>query len=428
MENAEAKPPPDTGEPIPPTPAAEPAEAVLLQRFVSQRDEAAFAALVQRYGPLVLSVCTRILNHHQDAEDAFQTTFLILARKASSIARRESICSWIYRVAFRVAIRARSARARQVMSDTNLPDVPAAEETPAWVWRDLRPILDEEVNRLPEKYRLPFILCYLEGKTNAQAAAALNCPPGTVMSRLAWARERLRSRLALRGVALSTGILATVLTQHATASAPPAVLAGSTVANALRFTAGKTAEVAARLAGPAEAFLRAMFLSQLRRTGAYVLVVAGAALLVVWLLILVTGMGQPGNPRIVNPGPAARVPEDQTRMQGTWNVERIAVGGQEGPRDGLQVAFIGDTFQLLTPAGPALTVQFALNPEAQPPTFDLYQGPGLFARGLYRLDGDTLLICYSTAGERPRNFDSSVSPQTILYQLKREAPSGTKNP
>jgi RNA polymerase sigma factor (sigma-70 family) len=427
MENAETQPPLEAGEPNPPTPAAEPADATLLRRFVSQRDESAFATLVQRYGPLVLSVCTRILSHRQDAEDAFQTTFLVLARKANSITRRNSLSGWIYRVAYRIALKARSARSRRVVRDANLLDVAAPDETPEVVWRDLRPILDEEVNRLPRKYRLPFILCYLEGKTNAEAAAALGCPPGTVMSRLAWARERLRSRLALRGVGLSTAALVTVLGEHATASALPSVLAGPTVANALCFTAGQAGEVAARIAGPAEEFLRAMFRTQLAKTAAYALAMVGAAILGVWVIIGMN-IGRQGNPR-VNPRPAAAVPDDRARMQGVWSPERIEAAGNALPGEGLKVAFTGDRFELVAQGGPPLTLRFELNPTAQPPTVDFYEGTRLFSRGIYRLAGDSLLICYAMAArERPTQFDGGT-PQTLLYTLKRDPPaSGKPNP
>jgi RNA polymerase sigma factor (sigma-70 family) len=409
----------ENAEPPPPTLAAEPADADLLRRFVARRDEAAFALLVQRYGPLVLGVCTRVLDHRQDAEDALQTTFLVLARKAKSITRRESVCGWIYRVAFRIALKARAARARRARHEAPLPDVPAPEETPAWVWRDLRPILDEEVSRLPRKYRLPFILCYLEGQTNAQAAATLHCPPGTVMSRLAWARERLRARLALRGVTLSTGVLAAVLTEQATASALPAMLAGPTIANALRFAVGQAGEVAAHLAGPAEEFLRALFWTQVRRISVLVLALGGIVALSIWLAIGGIGLVRPGNPKGVPP-PAVVVPDDQARIQGTWLPERIEGGGQVLPPDGLKVAFSDNIFQLIPTNGQPLTLQFELNPTAQPPTIDLYEASGLFSRGIYRLEGDSLLICYARAERpRPRQLDGSA-PRTILYQLKRE--------
>jgi RNA polymerase sigma factor (sigma-70 family) len=182
-------------------------DAQLLERFVIDRDEAAFEALMCRHGPKVLGVCRRILHHEQDTEDAFQATFLLLVRKAGSIAKGESVGSWLYCAAYRVALRAKKLAARRSVHQRRLADVPAAHYTPDLVWRDLRPVLDEEVSRLPEKYRVPFILCYFDGKTNEEAARELDCPKGTVLSRLAWARQRLRTRLARRGLALSAGML-----------------------------------------------------------------------------------------------------------------------------------------------------------------------------------------------------------------------------
>src|SRR5262249_44075911 len=144
-------------------------DAQLLEQFVAQRDEAAFEVLVWRHGPKVLGVCRRVLRHEQDAEDAFQGAFLVLVRKASSIGKRQSVGNWLYRVAYRVALRAKLLAGKRATQEVCAQDVPAAELTPDPVWSDLRPVLDEEVNRLPAKYRAPFILCYLDGKTNEEA-------------------------------------------------------------------------------------------------------------------------------------------------------------------------------------------------------------------------------------------------------------------
>src|SRR5262249_48526933 len=179
--------------------AAEATDHVLLERFGARREEAAFAALVRRHGPMVLGVCRRVLQHEQDAEDAFQAVFCVLARKASTIRRRTGVGGWLYAVAFRIARKARTLQMRHRMHERPLPDVPAPNNPPEWEWRDLWPILDEELNRLPERYRLAFVLCHLESKTTQEAAAELHCAPGTVSSRLTRARERLRARLARRG-------------------------------------------------------------------------------------------------------------------------------------------------------------------------------------------------------------------------------------
>jgi RNA polymerase sigma factor (sigma-70 family) len=180
----------------------------LLHRFVSTREEAAFTELVRRHAPLVWSVCKRVLHEWHDLEDAFQATFLILVRKAASIGQPELLSAWLHGVAYRVAVRARDNTARRRAYECQALAGSAPDPTQTVAWRELRPLLDEEVNRLPDKYRLPFILCYLDGKTNEEVARSLGCPTGTVLSRLSRARERLRRRLVQRGITLATGVFA----------------------------------------------------------------------------------------------------------------------------------------------------------------------------------------------------------------------------
>ena len=178
-------------------------DAQLLVRFALERDDNAFAALVQRHGPMVLGVCSRVLRDPNDADDAFQATFLVLVRKARSISRPHLLANWLFGVARRTALEAKTRAARRQARERKVVDVATADPTLAAVWADLRPVLDEEVGRLPERYRVPFVLCYLEGRTNEEAARLLDCPKGTVLSRLSWARQRLRTRLTHRGLAPS---------------------------------------------------------------------------------------------------------------------------------------------------------------------------------------------------------------------------------
>src|SRR6266852_5131133 len=185
------------------------ADAHLLDRFVNGRDEAAFEVLVWRHGPMVLSVCRRVLRHEQDAEDAFQATFLTLVRKAHSIGKRQALASWLYKVAFRIALEAKTLAAKRKLRETKNPLAPETEATQAETAAsgDLRAVLDQEVHRLPDKYRTPLILCYFEGKTYEEVARELGCPKGTVSIRLMRARELLRPRLERRGLALSVDML-----------------------------------------------------------------------------------------------------------------------------------------------------------------------------------------------------------------------------
>jgi RNA polymerase sigma factor (sigma-70 family) len=215
-------------------------DGFLLARFTEHRDEAAFAALVQRHGPLVWGVCRRVLGGGPDAEDCFQATFFVLVRKARYLSRPDLLGNWLYAVAYRTALRTRA-------NSTRRPDAPLTERSandPAGeAYRnELRRILDAELSRLPERYRMPVVLCYLEGQTHQEAARWLGCPRKTVTTRLSRACNLLRSRLARRGLALSiSGIVAGLM--HKSAGA--AVAATAAVATTGAAVASKPASAAA---------------------------------------------------------------------------------------------------------------------------------------------------------------------------------------
>jgi RNA polymerase sigma factor (sigma-70 family) len=219
-------------------------DAELLERFLQKRDEASFELLVWRHGPMVYGVCRRVLQHTQDAEDAFQATFLMLARKAASIGKRDSVSGWLYTVAYRIALRAKGRSNRRNQVERPLDDLPidAKSGDPAELtaWRELREMLDSELSQIPEKYRTAFVLCHLEGKTCDEAADHLGCPRGTVQSRVGRARERLRARLTLRGWAPSSERLVALLEQHASSLGPISpVLVHATVHSAILIMLGK---------------------------------------------------------------------------------------------------------------------------------------------------------------------------------------------
>jgi RNA polymerase sigma factor (sigma-70 family) len=217
-------------------PAAGLSDKQLLNRFARDRSEEAFAILVERHGPLVLGLCRRVLRHEQDAEDAFQATFLVLARKAGAIRWRETVGGWLYAVAQRVAAKAHSTRFRDCEVDTDSFPENAREPSEATAHRELLTILDDELLQLPPRYRAPLILCYLEGKSHTEAAAELGWPVGTVKGRIARAKEHLRVRLTRRGVALSVSVLAMEALPESIA-AVPLRLAGTTVRVAGLFAA-----------------------------------------------------------------------------------------------------------------------------------------------------------------------------------------------
>jgi len=218
----------------------------LLDRFLNQDDggsEAAFRAIVVRHGPMVLGVCRHVLNQVQDAEDAFQATFLVLARKAGSIRDRRVLARWLYEVAYRIAMRARTNRVRRCAHERQGGEMVATVSVDNQSWSELRPVLHDEINRLPEKYRLPVILCYLEGKTNEEVAEQLRWPVGTVKGRLSRARDLLRSRLTRRGLALSAVLLVRALSNGTViADVVPSRLVDATVTNALMVAERKTPE------------------------------------------------------------------------------------------------------------------------------------------------------------------------------------------
>jgi RNA polymerase sigma factor (sigma-70 family) len=244
----------------------------LLERFTANTGEAgeagelAFAALVERHGPMVLRVCRSVLREPDDAQDAFQATFLVLVRKASSIRNGDSLASWLHGVAFRTAACARAARARRLRHERK-----AAETTITSVGdgnrEDLAPVLHEELDRLAEKYREPIVLCYLEGLTHEQTARQLRWPVGTVRSRLARGRDQLRGRLKRRGLSLSAGLWGVGHSAEAATAAFPGALAAATVTAAVRFTSGRSMTsgmVSSSVALLTEGALREMFISKIK--------------------------------------------------------------------------------------------------------------------------------------------------------------------
>ncbi len=210
----------------------------LVQRFLTAHDEsrrALFTALVERHGPMVLRVCRQVLGDSHDADDAFQATFLILARKAGSVRKADSLASWLHGVALRVAARARADAIRRQVHERRVGPMNEAAPT-----REEWPELHEEIARLPERYREPVVLCYLEGLSTEAAAMRIGCPKGTVLSRLSRARERLRGRLVRRGVASSAVLTAAGSISEAATVALPAALIDSTVSTNLLKQIGFT--------------------------------------------------------------------------------------------------------------------------------------------------------------------------------------------
>jgi RNA polymerase sigma factor (sigma-70 family) len=262
----------------------------LLSAFLSRRDQAAFAALVQRHGPMVLGVCRRVLHQAEDAEDCFQATFLLLARKAAAVHKCESLGSWLHGVAYRMATNSHRAAARRRTHEARA--TPTQPPNPAWqaAWREVQAVLDEEIQRLPAAYREAFVLCCLEGRGCGEVARERGLKEGTLWSRAARARERLRARLAQRGVSLTLVLAAAALSGNtALAAVPPSLLRTTAQCAAGQLPTLVSPRVAALLAGG----MKAMFWSKLERTLTALLalaLLAGAA----GAVALQVGAAQPG--------------------------------------------------------------------------------------------------------------------------------------
>jgi RNA polymerase sigma factor (sigma-70 family) len=215
----------------------------LRNRFFKDREDAAFGVLVERYGPLVYGVCRRILTDSNDAEDAFQATFLVLVRKGGTLRDPGRLANWLYGVAYRTARKLRAKAAQRTKSERQAGEMPTKSDLADMTYEELQAILDEEISQLPEKYSLPLVLCYLEGKTNAQAAAQLGWPEGSMSRRLSRARELLRSRLAKRGLAMSVALIAAVFARPAVAAVPGALLLATTRAATLAADGCELADI-----------------------------------------------------------------------------------------------------------------------------------------------------------------------------------------
>lgn len=205
------------------------ADKDLLRRFIDERDQIAFTELVRRHGALVFGVCRRILKDAHHAEDAFQAAFLVLSRKATSLRDPNRLASWLYGVAYRIALKSRRFRERRPLTFTSeLERVEASH--PSDGMGDCLPLLDEAIHALPAKYREPLVLCYFEGLSNAEAADRLGCPLGTIATRLARARNLLRLRLVRRGFAVTSALLLGILERAAGEPTPSESLLIATIA------------------------------------------------------------------------------------------------------------------------------------------------------------------------------------------------------
>jgi RNA polymerase sigma factor (sigma-70 family) len=352
----------------------------LLGCYIEQRDDAAFAALVRRHGPMVWGVCRRLLHPH-DAEDAFQATFLVLVRKAASIVPRERVANWLYGVAHRTALQARRNLARRRAREKQVTEMREPAVTEQDLWRDLQPLLDRELSRLPDAYREVIVLSDLEGKTRKEVARQLGLPEGTVGSRLARARALLAKRLSRQGVTLSGGALAAVLAQQAASAGVPNSVVDATIQAASLLGAGTAVPAGAislKVAALTEGVMKAMLFAKLKAAIA-VVVALGLVATTITLLTCRTAVGQQDKP------PAAEKPVKTPEKQGPV--------GREAPTK-------------KTEAAKRLKLTLSVDKT------ETVLKPGTF----YGADPVKLKLTFTNTGDKPIKLDAYALPYRIKFQ------------
>jgi RNA polymerase sigma factor (sigma-70 family) len=399
------------------------ADGQLLTRFVEWGDEAAFETLVHRHAPMVLGVSRRLLRNAQDAEDAVQVVFLVLAQKAASVRPREAVAGWLYGVARKAALKARAAAVRRKERQVaELPEPPPRQDP----GEDLRPLLERELSRLPEKYRTVVVLCDLEGRSRRDAAHLLGWPEGTVCGRLARARALLARRLGRCGVAMSGAAVAAL----AVADPAPACVPAATLKAVLRSVSPQTASadsVPPHVLTLVRGVRRALWLGKLE-VAAVALAAAG---------LLAAGVGVAGRVFYQGPGAtlqgpvAAGVPvvparTDAQRLQGLWELVWLVNDGNKAPEDEVRAVRLEltDTAFRSDCAGPLFREStYRIDPTSDPRRLDLTsQGnfPPHVCQAIYRFEGDQLVLCYPRSGtERPTRFESKPGSGLTLTRWKR---------
>jgi RNA polymerase sigma factor (sigma-70 family) len=430
-------------------------DAQLLERFIENRDEAAFSALVARHGSMVMGVCLRVTRNHQDAEDAFQATFLVLARKAASISSRDLLANWLYGVAHNTALKARASSVKRHAKEKQVTQMPEPAMAGQELWNDnIQALLDQELSRLPEKYRVPIILCDLEGKTRKEAAQQLGCPEGSLSSRLSRARVMLAKRLARHELAISGGSLAAVLSQQAASACVPISVASATIKAAPLYAAGQVTAgvVSANVADLAQGVLKTMLMSKLKIGTLWLLV--GLIAIGASSLVYRTAMAQPATlqrgdtttPKETakdRPQPVDEIKKDFDALQGRWSVVSMTFDLEHQPPadvvKAVVVVFKGS--EMTYDPGLSIDVtdkekikynvdpepdsmQFTLPPNSNPKAILLTalepDNKVRAVNAIYRFNEDTLTLCFGEVGApSPVEFTAKKGSKQALFVLKR---------
>jgi RNA polymerase sigma factor (sigma-70 family) len=414
----------------------------LLSRFIDAQDEDAFAALVKRHAPMVWSVCCRVLANHHDAEDAFQATFLVLVRKAATVLPREMLPNWLYGVAAMTAHRAKVAAAiarRRERQFVSMPEPAMAESD---LWTDLRPLLDQELTRLPDPYRVVVILCDLEGKTRKEAARQLGLPEGTVASRLARARVMLAKRLGRQGLGVSGGALAAVMTAKAVSASVPSSLVASTIKTASLLAVGQAAAgiISLQVAALTEGVVKTMFLTKLKITTVVLVAIALASAIGGGSYTVLQARPTDGSAPVPSSQNKEQLtdkewpalsralfrPElktDKETLQGTWKLVATHKHGKKVDPTDIPIhphdlVIEGSKVETKLSKGGGDRGKLELNPAASPKEITITWL--IQWRGIYKLDEDKLTICFNPDnGIRPDGFTTSADSGRVLFVYER---------
>jgi RNA polymerase sigma factor (sigma-70 family) len=323
-----------------------PGHTELIERFISEKDPSALAALVDHFGGMVWGICRRLLPTDQDAEDAFQAVFLVLLKKGATIRNREAVGSWLYGVAYRTAMKARRDLGHRKKHESKATP-PASAPSPTGVasCRELQRVLDEEVDRLPSKLKAPFVLCCIEGLSKSEAAQELRWKDGTVSGRLARARKLLQQRLTRRGITLSAALTVLALTKETAAAAVPPLLVQSTIAGLTASAGtGTAAGLSPTAVSLADGVVRALAVAKLK--------VMTTAVLTLSLALGGAAAATSQFGQVLHPGPASPPPAKEKPSQSMVQAPRVRVAGGRPARPPAPVVELKEFYQDLRGSKP----------------------------------------------------------------------------